>query len=62
MGISRVRAVQRHKKKELEKTLKWIVYPSAIAGALLFGKPNKNEEKRKVASLGCLSDRENAKV
>ena len=47
MGISRVRAVQRHKKKELEKTLKWIVYPPAIAGALQFGQPNKKRRKKK---------------
>ena len=47
MGLSRVRAVQRHKKKELEKTLKWIVYPPAIAGALLFGQPNKKRRKKK---------------
>ena len=47
MGISRVRAVQRHKKKELEKTLKWIIYPPVIAGALLFGKPTKKRRKKK---------------
>ena len=47
MGISRMRAVQRHKKKEFEKTLKWIVYPPVIAGALLFGKPAKKSRKKK---------------
>ena len=47
MGISRVRAVQRHKKKELEKTLKWIVYPPVVAGALLFCKPTKKRRKKK---------------
>ena len=46
MGISRVKAVQRHKKKELEKTLKWIVYPPAIAGALLFSPPKKRRKKK----------------
>ena len=56
MGISIVRAVQRHKKKELEKTLKWIIYPPVIAGALLFGKLTKNVEKRKTVSLDCSSD------
>ena len=53
MGISRVRAVQRHKKKELEKTLKWIVYPPVVAGALLFGKPPKKRRKKK-SSLSSL--------
>ena len=49
MGISRARAVQRYKKKELEKTLKWIVYPPVIAGALLFGKPTKKRRKKKTS-------------
>ena len=46
MGISRARAVQRHKKKELEKTLKCIVYPPAIAG-VLFSQSNKKRRKKK---------------
>ena len=52
MGISIVRAVQRHKKKELEKTLKWIVYPPVVAGALLFGKPTKKRRKKKNSFSG----------
>ena len=55
MGISRVRAVQRHKKKELEKTLKWIVYPPVIAGALLFGKPTKKRRKKKTSFSGLFN-------
>ncbi len=52
MGISRVRAVQRNKKKELEKTLKWIIYPPVIAGALLFGKSTKKRRKKKNSFSG----------
>ena len=47
MGISRVRAVQRYKKKQLEKTLKLILYPPIIVGALLLGKPTKKRRKKK---------------
>ena len=47
MGVSRARAVKRHKKKELEKTLKWIVYPPAIATALLLGVGKKKKQKNK---------------
>ena len=47
MGISRKRAVERHKRKELEKTLKWIVAPPVIAGALLFGVKKKKKRKKK---------------
>ena len=52
MGISRVRAVQRYKKKELEKTLKWIVYPPVVAGALLFGKAPKKRRRKKTSFSG----------
>ena len=49
MGITRVRAVRRHKKKELEKTLKLILFPPVAAGVLLFGtqKKKSNRSKRK---------------
>ena len=46
MGVTRARAVKRHKKKELEKTLKWIVYPPVIAGALLFGTGKKKPKTK----------------
>jgi hypothetical protein len=46
MGVTRMRRVQAHKKKELEKILKIILYPIAIIVALLFG-TNKKKTKRK---------------
>ena len=47
MGVTRMKAVQRHKKKELEKALKMIVYPPTVVGALLFGVPKKKNRRRK---------------
>lgn len=47
MGVSRARAVRRHKEKELEKTLKLILYPPVVAGVLLFGTPKKKNRRRK---------------
>lgn len=47
MGITRVRAVKRYKKKELEKALRWVVAPPVIAGALLFGVPKKKRRRKK---------------
>ncbi len=47
MGITRIRRVKAHKKKEIERAVKWIVYPPAIATALLFGVGKKKRRKRK---------------
>lgn len=46
MGVSRVRSVRRRKKKDVEKALKWIVYPPVILGAVLF-RSNKNNRKKR---------------
>lgn len=42
-----MRRVQAHKKKELEKTLKIILYPPVILGALLFGTGKKKRRRRR---------------
>lgn len=47
MGVSRMRAVRRRKKKDIETALKWIIGPPVIAGALLFGVGNKKRRKKK---------------
>lgn len=47
MGVTRARTVKRHKKKELEKTLKWILTPPAVAGAFIFGTAKKKRRRRK---------------
>lgn len=47
MGVSRTREVKRRKKKELEKTLRWVVYPPTVAGALLFRAVKKNNRRKK---------------
>ena len=52
MSISRRKAVERYKRKQLKQTLNWIVYPTAIAGALLFGKPPKKRRKKKNSFSG----------
>lgn len=44
MGISRRRAVERAKRKQLKETFKWIMLPVTIADALL---PKKKKRKRK---------------
>jgi len=44
MGISRKRAVERAKRKQLKETMKWIMLPVTIADALL---PKKKKRKRK---------------
>jgi hypothetical protein len=51
MSISRRKAVERYKRKQLKQTLNWIVYPTAIAGALLFGKTPKKRRKKKASLL-----------
>lgn len=47
MGVTRAKAVKRHKKKELTKALKWVVGPPVIAGALLFGTCKKKRRRKK---------------
>ena len=44
MGISRKRAVERAKRKQLKQTMKWVILPVTIADALL---PKKKKRKRK---------------
>ena len=51
MSISRRKAVERYKRKQLKKTLNWIVYPTVVAGALVFGKPAKKHRKKKSSLL-----------
>lgn len=48
MGVTRMRNVRRRKKKDIEKTLKLILYPPVVVGSLLFGSvKRKRRGKRK---------------
>lgn len=44
MSISRRKAVERAKRKQLDETMKWVFLPVTIADALL---PKKKKRKRK---------------
>lgn len=45
--MGRINRVKAHKKKEIEIAVKWIVFPPAIATALLLGTGKKKRRKRK---------------
>lgn len=47
MSISRRKAVERARKKQLKETMKWVMLPVTIADALL-PKKKKRRRKRKI--------------
>ena len=49
MGVTRIRRVRAGKKKDMERALKWIIYPPVVATALAVKaiKPNNKNTKKK---------------